>query len=145
MFSLNIHSLSENDPIQIDDKFDPSFLDLDEKEIKFKDPVEIKGKIYLASDDLIIDVSIKTYVTMPCSICNEQIKYLLVNKNYIHTQQLKTIKDAVYDYTEIIRQAVILELPTKVECNNNCPERENIAPYLKKKNNTIFSKLLGDK
>jgi len=142
MFSLNIHSLSENEPILIDGKFDPSFLDVDEKEVKFKDPVEIKGKIYLASDDLILDVSAKTYVTMPCSICNEQIKYLLDIKNYIYTQPLTEITQANYDYSEIIRQAVILELPTKVECNNNCPERENIAPYLKKENNNT---VLGDK
>jgi len=145
MFLLNIHTLSENHPIIINKSFDPSFIDLDEKEIKFEDPIEIKGKIYLASDDIIINVSSRTYVKLPCSICNEPIKYLLVNKNYMHNQPLKTLNDSIYDYTEIIRQAVILELPAKVECNNNCSERENIAPFLKKKNNTIFEKLLGDK
>ena len=70
---------------------------------------------------------------------------LIDKKNYIHTQPVLEISGNIYDYTEIIRQAVILELPTKVECANKCPDRGKIARYLKGKNHSIFSQLLGDK
>ena len=52
--------------------------------------------------------------------------------SFYHTEALKEIKGAVFDYSKALREALLLELPKFVECNQGkCSERETLAPYLR--------------
>lgn len=120
---------------KIGEAVNPSFLGPDEPELRFKEKVDIKGEAYLTDDHLIIHLKAKTRVFMPCAVCNEMIDKELKIDNFYLTQPIEEIRGACFDFSEPLREALLIELPKVVECNNgNCPERSTIAPYLRPEN-----------
>ena len=133
VLKISLHCLQKQEEIKIDETISSDFLDIDEKDLKMNFPIQIKGKAYLSNDFLVINFSAKTQFQMPCSICNEFITEDLAIENYYETIPLSKIKSSIYDYTEDLRQALILKLPQFIECNSgHCPERKNIEKYIKK-------------
>lgn len=117
-----------------------SFQDLnleDEKDLKFVKPILIDGKAYISNEDLIINLNIKFYISMPCSVCNEFVEKELLIKNLYITQKLTDISSS-YEYKSEIRNACFLEIPSFVECMGNCQERQNIKNYFKKETDKNF-------
>lgn len=109
----------------------PDFLSVTEKELKFLDPVEISGEAYLAESELVFRLSVSTMAQMPCSICNQETKYPIQIDNLYYTKPLSEISGHTFDFSEGVREAVLLEVPFVVECNGgNCPERKNIEKFL---------------
>lgn len=134
MDNLNIYidRLSEGNIQEIAESLDPSFLHVEEKELFFPNPVEIKGKAYLTEDHLIMEFRASTYAKMPCLICNELISIELEINNSYQTIPLQEIKGAIYNCESIIRESLLLELPSYVECGGSCKKREAIKPFLTK-------------
>ena len=74
-------------------------------------------------------------------------------KNIYHAIELTKIKYAVYDFSYLLREALILQTPKFIECNQGvCPERDELHKYLKRdkkedqsKQNFPFSKLNSKK
>lgn len=133
-FKIYLDRLSGGQVEKIEETFDPIFLDVEEeKDLKFEIPIEVSGEAYITDEYLIIHLKVKTSAKMPCSICNEMISVPVFLKNFYHTQPVNELKSAIFDYSPALREAVLLELPKYVECKGgNCPERKNIAQYLKK-------------
>ncbi len=117
-------------------------LDIDqEKELKFTKPLFIEGKAYIASDTLILALNIKFYISIPCSICNKFFEKVFIIKNLHITEKLSKII-SVYDFKDEIRNACFLEIPSYIQCSENCHEINNIKKYLNvTKENFPFSKL----
>ncbi len=116
---------------------------LNEKDLKIQKPIEISGKAYLANDKLILNLSIKYFISIPCSICNEFTEKMIKIKNFYHMTGLEET-NAIYDYKKDLRNVILLEIPSYVECNEKCSKRNDISKYLKKDNVTNyypFSKL----
>ena len=135
MFTLHLHHLKEGTPFCLEDDFDPSFLDIHEEDLQFVDPVHVKVKIEKKDSLLIFHLSLNTYATIPCSICNQPTKTPLTLKDYVHTEEMASYTHAHFDYTEILREALLVDVPFFIECHDgNCPERKHIASYLKTKN-----------
>ncbi len=110
----------------------PDFLDIKEEELIFKDPVRVRGEVYLADDYLVIQLNVETTAQLPCAICNEIISFPVVIKNANITLPLSEINSAIIDLSEKIRETILLQIPLFTECNNGkCPERENIKKFLK--------------
>ena len=116
----------------IREKADPSFLDIHEDELSFSMPIEIEGSSYLAGDHLILHLKAETEATLPCSICNEKVTAKILLDDFYHTALLDDCKEAVYDYSEVLREAILLEVPQFIECPQGCPEHSAIKPYLSK-------------
>jgi uncharacterized metal-binding protein YceD (DUF177 family) len=115
-----------------DEILPPNFLNMEDDEILFKDPVAVKGEAYLADEHLIIHLSIETFAYLPCSICNDLVHMPIRVKNIYLTESLNAIKGAIYNLEEQIRETVLLQTPLFTECNNgNCPEREALKKFLK--------------
>lgn len=98
------------------------------------------GEAYLAGDHFILSLGIKLDVSVPCIICNAWTPYPIYIKNFLHTESLEKIKNGLYDYSDIVRDAISLEIPAYFECNKNCPERIHLDSYLiktPKKSNRI--------
>jgi uncharacterized metal-binding protein YceD (DUF177 family) len=133
MFKLNIHDLTIGSCKEIEGNFDSLFLlDNDEKELVFKDPVQLKILAVKTEDDLILTFNGSTFAYMPCKICNAMTQVALNVSDVSFTIPLNEIKGAVFNYMEYVREAFLLELPLTIECNNNeCPERKNLSKYLK--------------
>jgi uncharacterized metal-binding protein YceD (DUF177 family) len=110
-----------------------AFLDLNEKDLSCSAPIDIDGEAYIATDHLILKLDLSTTISMPCSICNEPTEIKLHVPDFYHAEPLQEIKGAVFDYTECLREDILIQVPQFTECHGGkCPERENIKNFLKK-------------
>jgi len=133
-FKIWIDRLKEGQTQKIDALLSSDFLDINETDLSFPFPVKVRGEAYLADVHLLLRLNASTRVVMPCSICNQMIEKDLKIVDFYHTEPLEDVRDAIFDFSAILREALLLELPQYVECNSgNCPQREIIAPYLRKK------------
>lgn len=130
---ISIDALKIQEKIQINEELSHEFLGICEKDLKMNHPIHVKGEAYLSSDYLIIHFAVKTAFQMPCKICSEDVTLPLEDENYYNTISLENIKNGMYDFSEDIREALLLKLPSFVECNGGlCSERKNIEKFLKK-------------
>lgn len=131
-FKVWIDRLGEGRIQKIEGSFDSSFLGIQEKELQFPLPVSVRGEAYLAEDHLVIHLKASAKARMPCAICNEMIDTEVRIDNFYHTEAIEEIRDSIYDCSEPLREALLLELPHYIECHSGrCPERATIAPYLR--------------
>ena len=128
-FTIWVDRLVEGRVEKIAGSFDSKFLGVEEKELQFPLPVSVDGDAYLAEDHLVIRLKAKTRAKMPCAICNTMIDVEL-KVNFYHTEPIKEIKGAQFDWSEPLRETLLLELPRSTECDGKCPGRVSIAPYL---------------
>ena len=109
----------------------PDFLGVDESDLSFAHPVSVDGKAYLASDHLVLSLSLRTIATIPCTICNDPVDAAITINAFYHTQPIEEIKGATFDATGVVREAILLEAPHFVECGGkSCPRRSDIAKYV---------------
>jgi uncharacterized metal-binding protein YceD (DUF177 family) len=132
---IYVDRLSHERTEKIEETLTPEVVDVDEKDLKFQSPVSLKGKAYIAEDHLVIQLDIGTEALIPCAICNNGVKRQITIKGFYHTEELEKIQGHVYDYTDPLREAILLEVPSYVECLENCPERTELKNYLQKGNN----------
>ncbi len=119
---------------KIDLSVDPSFLDIQEEGLRFEAPIHISGEAYTTDTDLILHLSCSTEVKLPCCICNEFFTLSLTASDIYATELLDDLDSAVYDYSPLLREELLLQLPAYAECQGGkCPERENLSAYLKSK------------
>lgn len=122
---------------KIEEGLDPAFLGPDEPELRFKAKVNVKGEAYLTDAHLIIHLKAQTQVSMPCAVCNQMIHIDLKVDDFYHTVPIEEIPSAVFNYSEALREALLIELPKTVECNGgNCPDRATITPFLRTETRT---------
>ena len=141
-FKILVDRLKGGQVEKIEGFFDPAFFNIDEKDLSFPSLVEVRGEAYLSDEHLVIRLKGTARAKMPCAVCNEMTQIELKVENFYHTEAIEEIRDAVYDFTEPLREAFLIELPNVVECNRGrCPERASIAPYLssqKRAENTTY-------
>ena len=133
MLKIYVHQLTDGQTEVIEETVSPELLEIKEKDLQYQKPINLFGKAYLAEDYLIIQLKITTEATMPCLICNESVQKNLTVHSFYHTEEVANIKGHIYDYTQPMREAILLELPYGVECNGSCPKRKEIKRYLKNK------------
>ena len=128
-----IKNLEGGQTEQLEGVLDPSFLDIHESYLLFKEPIHYQGETYLADDHLIIHLNIKTNAELPCSICNKLIQVPIVIADFYHTELLTELNSHIFDFTGPLRETILLAVPPFTECNNgNCLERGTISQYFKK-------------
>lgn len=116
---------------------DPSFLDVHEKEVSFETPVHIEGEAYVTEDHLVLQLSCSTRVKLLCTICNDPLFFPLHISKIYYTLDLNQLPSAIFDYSSLIREELLLLIPPFAECNcGQCPERKSISSLLKNKKAT---------
>ncbi len=132
VFKIWIDRLGEGQTQKIDGSFEPSFLEIDEKELQFRAPVRVVGEAYLADQHLVIHLKASTLATLPCAICNQMVEAELKVDNFYHSEPVAEIQGAVFDFGGPLREALLIELPHYFECSNGkCPERATLAAYMR--------------
>jgi uncharacterized metal-binding protein YceD (DUF177 family) len=132
-FKIFVHRLRDGHQEKIEEILSPEFLDIHEKDLAFNAPVTIEGNATLANDVLVLILAIEAEATMPCAVCNRPCQVKISISNFCHTVNLDCIKSHIFDYKEILREGILLELPYKTECNGgDCPERIGLAKYFNK-------------
>jgi hypothetical protein len=131
-FKIYLDKLKNDKIEKIEASIDPKLFNLhNEKDLSFESPIKVTGKVYLTQESLILNLNITYTISMPCCICNTITNKTIDIKNYYITKDLKEIH-CNYNYLEEIRNISALEIPSFVECLDNCKKREDLKNYLKK-------------
>jgi uncharacterized metal-binding protein YceD (DUF177 family) len=131
-FKIYVDQLRDGHEKQIRESLDPAFLDVHEPDLEFEKNIELEGVAYTAEDELILHWNIKAEALVPCSICNEKVPVEIDIDSFYHSEPVAEIKGAVFNYKNLLRETILLEVPPFAECNGgNCPKRKDVAKYLK--------------
>jgi uncharacterized metal-binding protein YceD (DUF177 family) len=132
-FRIFVEQLRLGHTEEIDEILSPDFLEVKEKELVFGKPITVRGQVYLADNTLILHFDIGTTAVMPCAVCNQPVDVEIAIKGFYHAVPLVDIKGAVYNFREILREAILLEVPLLAECHQGkCPQRKSLEKYFKK-------------
>jgi uncharacterized metal-binding protein YceD (DUF177 family) len=129
---LLIEHLKEGKSSPIEEDFNPKALALGDSELSFESPIHVEGSGYLAEDHIVIQLDITGSAYLPCSVCNKPVNIPVILNNAYITKPLSDLSGGKLDFTEDLRETILLEIPSFVECHEGqCPERTHIEKYLK--------------
>lgn len=132
VFKIYVEQLREGHEEEIHEILDPSFLDIQETDLAFSEPVKLDGTAYLAEKELILRWNIAAQAVIPCSICNGAVKVDIEIDHFYHSEPLIDIKTGIYNFKNLLRETILLEVPSFAECcEGNCPKRQEYKKYLK--------------
>ncbi len=130
MFEINLEEVfnHEGATIAIDRKAD--FSELEENGIKlFPEPVHIKGAFYNVAQVVFMDAAIEADEVTVCDRCAcDVVKHLSVPMGHTFVTELNNedddgyivIPDMVLDLDALAQEDLLLDLPSKVLCKDDC-------------------------
>ena len=133
-FRIYIDRLKGGESQTISETLDPAFLDMQPKEeIRALKPVVIEGSAYLVDEYLVLSLDIKAELEIYCSVCNEPFAFVVHLSHFLHEEQLSEIKKGVFDFSQVLRDTIFLEIPFYPQCGGKtCANRKKIEQFLKK-------------
>lgn len=109
-------------------------LEASEEDLQFLAPVRLEGEAYLAHQELVLKLSLSATALMPCAVCNKPVEVKIHIPELLHMEPLTAFKRGYFDMTDVVREAILLEVPLVTECQGGqCPDRKEMERYLKKK------------
>jgi len=121
---------------EIDLTVSPDFIGVNEADLSFNTPVFIEGEASIMDDLFILKLSVKTKVSMPCSVCNKNTVFPIEIKEFYHTIPVAELPPSQFDYSELLREEILLLIPQFAECNQGkCPERATLPKITKDPSN----------
>lgn len=136
VFKIYIDQLRNGRESKIDEVLSPAFLDIADGDLEFRQEIKLNGVAYLAENELILRWNISAEALMPCLICNQPVSIEIEIRDLYQSVPLDEIRTGVYNFKELLRETILLELPTFAECNQgHCPKRKEYAKYLKETSN----------
>jgi uncharacterized metal-binding protein YceD (DUF177 family) len=119
---------------EIEHVLSPDFLGIQESDLVFHSPIHLKGEAYATDEHLILQLSAHTEVKMLCSICNEMTFISLKTEEIYHTILFTDLKSTIFDFTDLIREEIVILIPLFVECQQGkCPDRKHVSKFMKNK------------
>ncbi len=132
-FVINTDRLRDGKKLEIDCKVLSQFLATEEHGPRFEGPIALSGSAYIADHQLILNLHIQAPAVLSCSICNDEASVPINIQNFYHVEDLKELRGAIFDYGQVLREEILLEIPQFTECNQgDCPERKHINNYLER-------------
>lgn len=134
-FKIYVDRLQGKEEEVLEETFSPKDISLNDSEALFTSPILLKGEAFVAEGNLVLHLNIETRVALTCAICNETVDVKMHIRDFYHNEDLLQIQGGVFNFKELLREILFLELPVVAECNNgDCPERKNLVKFLNKKN-----------
>lgn len=131
-FKIYIDQLRGGKETEIHEELDPEFLDICEPDLTFEKKIKLDGRAYLAENELVLNWTINAEALIACLICSQKVPVDIEIDHAYESVPLTEIRSGIYNFKEILREAILLELPAFAECNQgNCPKRKEYAKYLK--------------
>lgn len=132
-FRIYIDRLKSGKTEKLDGSFSPDFLEVKDQELSFSESVELTGETYLTDGTLVLHFGVKTATLQPCAICNKSCSCSLKIMGHYHAEDVSEVKSGIFDFRNVLRDAILLEVPSVVECHDGkCPDRESIVKYFAK-------------
>lgn len=133
IFNIYIDRLKGGKRAEIVESVAPVFMEIAESDLAFNSPIALKGEAFVSDGTLFLELEIETVALMMCSICNCQFAFKVHIPKLYHAESVDEIKGAIFNFREIVREQILLEIPPVVECQNgSCPERQSMAKFMKK-------------
>ena len=132
-FLIYIDGLKDGRKEPIKEEIPPAHLNIKEETLRFEKPISLEGEAYLTGKHLIVALQIQTESTLLCRICENWFPHPIVLQHFCHAEPLENISNGVYDYSKNVREELLVESPFYAECQNNCPRRKDLEPYLSSK------------
>lgn len=135
-FIINVDRLRKNkdQKLKIEMSVSPEFLDVEEPELDFGEHIQIIGEAYLVDDQLVVHLDALVPLILVCKVCNGDASVMIKVNNFYHVEDLTALKSPYFDFSKVLREEILLEVPRFSECNEgNCPEREFMNQYLERK------------
>jgi uncharacterized protein len=93
---------------------------MDEAGVWFDRPVHLRLKLSVVNRRFIAMGSYDTCLSMECHRCLGRYEYPVSSTDYIWEQPVRLSGDEIIDLTEGIREEIILNLPLKNLCSEDC-------------------------
>lgn len=133
---IYIDRLKKGNEEKISFMIPPSFMEIDEEQLKFIDPIAVFGKAYLTEEHLVLHLTIQTSAQMPCKMCNIEKAYPVHIDNYYHTENLTAIQGGIFSMAPVIRDAILLDIPAYYACDiEECEGKQTTKKILKSREN----------
>lgn len=131
-FLINVDQLRKKGNLNLDLALSSDFLGIDQEGVHFDSPVDIQGEAYIVDDRLILHLDLVVPATVPCTICNGEASVHVKINNFYHIEEIKKLKTTIFDFSKVLREEILLEIPKFAECKDgNCPDREEMKHYLR--------------
>ncbi len=128
--NIFVEQLSEGEPKKVNLSLPSDMLGVQENDLILESPISISGEIYITDHHLIIHLTAKTKAKMRCSICNE-LTDISLDATIYESLPISELKSSIFDYSSLIKEELLLQLPLFCECQGNCPERIHLKSFLK--------------
>jgi len=131
-FNIYIDRLRNGKNQPIEGAFPPDFLGVDDEGLRFEKQVMVRGEAYIAEEDLVLHLAVKTEALLPCVMCSEMTPVEVSLESFYEAVPLSEVKGAIFDFRDCLREEILLQISHTVECQGgNCPARKEMTQYLK--------------
>lgn len=107
---------------------------------RFEENIRVQVRAFKVSDNLIVVGSLWTHVSLSCSCCLENFNGLIENKKF--TYDCEILEQNVIDITEPIREDILMGLPLRPLCQENC---KGLCPQCGQNLNLVQCRCIGPK
>lgn len=114
---INIHHVPE-EGLRIEGEDPASILDIQDHEWSFHEPVQHRLDATLLNDALLVTGRVWTEGLVRCSRCLKEFKQPIEVRDFI--AHCPRTQDDIVDLTPEIRENIILEIPQKPLCREDC-------------------------
>ncbi len=149
MLKLKLETLKHEKTVQIEEKLDWNFLELEGESYPYSEPVRVRIEASFLRGRIGVTGSVETVVIHPCDRCLEPV-YLKINGKIdaLYLPEEKKIKqkrfeksielteldnsffynpqDEFIDLEDRVIEAIVIEIPIKVLCKEDC---KGLCPY----------------
>lgn len=116
----------------IKEELDPAGLDISDEELVCKGPVSIEAEISLVDIWVLVKLSLKASLILPCAFCNETFVFPIKLEHFQHEEPLENVSHDVYDLIPLIREACLLEVPFYPQCaGTTCRNRKTLEKFMR--------------
>lgn len=138
LLKINIAELKKVEKLSVDGTLNWKEIEVDIGKCRILSPVKVKYEIFSDEDTIILNGTVKTKIEHPCVRClkpveleiNGKIEAIYLPKSEMKylkkEEELEELENTIYysgeelDLTDRIIEAIILEIPMKVLCSEDC-------------------------
>ena len=129
-FKIYCDRLSNGKEEKLEETFSSKFLAIEEEDLIFEQPIKISGRAYVVDKELLLELHIKAIAKKPCAVCNQWGELEISLSPFMHAEPLSSIKGGIFDFSEILREEILLQVPSYWKCNKGkCPQEEGLKKY----------------
>lgn len=104
--------------LRINAKEPASVINVKDESAVFENPIEVSVLASKTRETLIVSGDIKTTVELKCGRCLNEFNLVLENSDFNCTRDIRGLKEI--DITDNIREEIIILLPLKPLCSEDC-------------------------